>query len=54
MEGIKISMFTAKVYPEIEMDEFKKYIIDYLTKPFDTNEIVRTVNSYFKTSEGSS
>ncbi len=47
-EGNIISMFTAKDIPDKKMDALLDYITDYITKPFDPEELVTLVNSYFE------
>ena len=46
-EGNIISMFTAKDMPDEKMDSMKDYIVDYLTKPFDPEELVDKIKKYF-------
>ena len=46
-EGNVISMFTAKDMPDKKMDALKDYVVDYLTKPFDPEELVDTIKKYF-------
>jgi DNA-binding response OmpR family regulator len=47
-EGNIISMFTAKDIPDTKMDALQEYVADYITKPFDPEELVALVNSYFE------
>lgn len=47
-DGIIISMLTAKDFPDPDLKELKKYIKDYITKPFDPEELVSIVKDYFK------
>lgn len=46
--GIIISMLTAKDLPDPDINELKEYIKDYITKPFDSKELIRTVKDYFE------
>lgn len=46
--GIIISMLTAKDLPDPDLNELKGYIKDYITKPFDSEELVSIVKNYFK------
>ena len=46
-KGNVISMFTAKDMPDEKMDSLKDYIVDYLTKPFEPEELVDTIKKYF-------
>ena len=45
-KGNIIAMLTAKDIPDIKMNPLKEYVTDYLTKPFEAEEIVDTVNEY--------
>lgn len=45
-KNIVISVLSAKDVPD-EKPETMKYIADYFTKPYDNEEIVKKVNSYF-------
>lgn len=47
-KGIIISMLTAKDLPDPDISELKKYIKDYITKPFNPEELVSIVNNYYK------
>ena len=46
LEGNLISMLTAKDVPDVKMNPLKEYVTDYLTKPFESDEIIETVNQY--------
>ena len=46
--GIIISMLTAKDLPDPDFNELKVYIKDYITKPFDPEELVSIVKNYLK------
>lgn len=46
VEGNLISMLTAKAGPDPKMDGLQEYVMDYITKPFDIEEIVSTVKGY--------
>lgn len=47
-EGNIISILTAKGEPDPEIQELKSYIRDYITKPFDSKELIITVKDYFE------
>jgi len=47
LEGNLIAILTAKDQPDEKMDKLKEYVIDYLTKPFDSDELIATVDEYF-------
>jgi len=49
LEGNIISMLTARDVPDEKMEGLKEYVLDYITKPFDSNELVATVKGYFDT-----
>ena len=39
-DGVVISMLTAKNIPDSKMIGLQEYVIDYLTKPFDPDELI--------------
>ena len=43
-----ISILTAKEYPGEIINDYRDMITDYITKPFDNNELINTVNNYYK------
>jgi len=47
LEGNIISIVTAKNDPGQDYIEFKNDIRDYISKPFNPNELVNTVKEYF-------
>ena len=47
LEGNIVAMLTAKDIPDEKMEEVKEYVIDYITKPFDIDELIATVDEYF-------
>lgn len=47
MDNIVISMLTAKDVPDEPMDEVKEYIVDYITKPFEPDQFIQTIDNFF-------
>lgn len=47
IEGNIIAMLTAKDVPDQKMEGLQEYVIDYITKLFDPEELVATVEEYF-------
>jgi DNA-binding response OmpR family regulator len=43
---ILIAMLTAKMYPDQKMVGLEDYVFDYITKPFDPEELIERVNKY--------
>jgi len=46
IEGNIISMLTAKDAPDQIMEELAENVVDYITKPFDADELISTVRGY--------
>ena len=47
LSGNIITILTAKNDPGQSYSEFKEDIKDYISKPFDPDQLVRTINSYY-------
>lgn len=44
---VVIVMLTAKDTPDDKMQGLQEYVTDYITKPFEPDELVETVQEYF-------
>lgn len=47
LNGNVICILSAKPVPDKEMDELKKYVPEYIQKPFDPDELIMTIRRYF-------
>jgi DNA-binding response OmpR family regulator len=47
-KDITISILTAKDMPDPDMQDLRAYVKDYITKPFEPQELVSIVRNYFK------
>ncbi|WP_332448966.1 response regulator [Methanoculleus sp.] len=45
-DGNIIAMLTAKDVPDSELEPLTEHVIDYITKPFEADEIVTIVKGY--------
>jgi DNA-binding response OmpR family regulator len=45
-EGSLIFMLTALETPDEIIEDLQKYVVDYLTKPFEPKELVSTCQTY--------
>ena len=42
-----IAVLTAKETPDNKMNGLQEYIIDYITKPFDPDVLIQSIENYF-------
>lgn len=45
-QDVVIAMLTAKDMPDVKMNEFKDFVVDYINKPFDPDELISAVDYY--------
>ena len=46
-KGNIITILTAKYAPDSNIEEYKEYIKDYITKPFNPTELINIVHDYY-------
>jgi CheY-like chemotaxis protein len=47
LAGNIIAMLTAQDVPDEQMEGLQEFVVDYITKPFDPPELIRTIRRYF-------
>jgi DNA-binding response OmpR family regulator len=50
-KGVIISMISAKDECDWKNEDLKQYIRNYITKPFDAQQLVHTVKGYYSTAK---
>ena len=48
LEGNLVLMLTARDYPDTKMEGLQEYVIDYITKPFEPEDFVSTIEGYLE------
>ncbi|KKK98609.1 hypothetical protein LCGC14_2641040 [marine sediment metagenome] len=51
-KNIIIAMLTAMDKPDQKMQGLQEYVTDYITKPFDSDELVRVIKDYLTYLDG--
>ncbi len=51
-KNIIIAMLTAMDKPDKKMQGLQEYVTDYITKPFDSDELVRVIKDYLTYLDG--
>jgi len=46
INGLVISMLTAREIPDPDMNYLKEHVLDYITKPFNTSEFVKIIKGH--------
>ena len=51
IKNVIITMLTGKDQPGEKMDNLKEYVLDYIRKPFDTQDLIRLIKKYLSYTE---
>lgn len=46
IKNVIITMLTGKDQPDKKMDYLKEYVLDYIRKPFDAQDLIKLIKKY--------